>query len=240
MQAAVVGLILALHVAGGAAALLAGPVAMAARKGGSLHRASGRLYAAAMACTAVSALFLAVAARNRLLLVIAVFSFFLVFTGWRALDQRRLHEGIGARWFDWVVAALTLLFSAGLLASGLATGRDITTLFFGVLGCALAAGQMRKLAGWVQPGSWMVRHMIGMSAAYIATVSAFAVVTLAFLPQPVAFIAPTLVGTPMIAWAVVRLKAARGRGKAAGPAAAATLLPGSGRHGDPERFPVVT
>ena len=221
MQATTFGLILVLHVAGGATSLLAGPIAMAARKGGPLHRASGRLYAGAMACTAISALFLAVATRNRLLLVIAVFSFFLVFTGWRALDQKRLHEGCGARWFDWLVAALTLLFSAGLLAAGLATDRDATTVFFGILGCALAVGQMRKLAGWVQPGSWMVRHMTGMSAAYIATVSAFAVVTLTFLPRPVAFIVPTLVGTPMIAWMAVRLKTAPRRRQVVDPAAAA-------------------
>ena len=47
--------------------------------------------------------------------------------------------------------------------------------------------------------------MIGMSAAYIATVSAFAVVTLTMLPRPVAFIGPTLIGTPLIAWMATRL-----------------------------------
>lgn len=205
--------ILALHAVGGAVALVAGPVAMRARKGQARHRAAGRTYALAMAFTTFSALYLALATRNLFLLMIAVFSFFLVFTGWRALSQKRLHEGHGARWFDWLVAGLTLAFSVGLLAAGLATGEDVTALFFGVGGSILALREMRLLTGRVQPGAWMVRHMIGMSGAYIATVSAFAVVTLTFLPRPVAFIAPTLIGTPIIAWVATRLTVALRQGR---------------------------
>ncbi len=208
MAGVIFGVVLAVHAANGAVALLAGPVAMAARKGQRLHRAAGRLYAAAMVATAVSALYLALATRNLLLLVIAVFSFFLVFSGWRALSQKRLHEEQGARWFDWLVAALTLLFSAALSVMGLAGGGDVTMLFFGAGGSILALREMWQLTGRVQPGAWLVRHVIGMSAAYIATVSAFAVVTLTFLPKPVAFIAPTLIGTPMIAWVAARLTVA--------------------------------
>ena len=210
--------VLALHMAGGAAALLAGPVAMLARKGRRLHRLSGRSYAAAMAITAAPALCLALATGNALLLVIAVFSFFLVFTGWRALGQKRLHEGgHGARWFDWLVAVLTLAFSAGLFAVGWGAGRDVTALFFGIGGSVLALNEMRQLAGrGVRPGDWLVRHMVGMSAAYIATVSAFAVVTLTALPRPVAFIGPTLVGAPLTAWLATRLTVALRQGRTPG------------------------
>ncbi len=214
--------ILTLHAVGGAVALVAGPLAMLARKGGRRHRLSGRCYGGAMVFTAASALCLALATRNALLLTIAVFSFFLVFTGWRALHQRRLHErgrwgGHGARWFDWLVAALTLAFSAGLFVAGWLQGGDVTELFFGVGGSVLALREMLHLTGrGVRPGDWLVRHMIGMSATYIATVSAFAVVTLTMLPRPVAFIGPTLIGTPLIAWAAVCLTAALGRGRTPG------------------------
>jgi uncharacterized membrane protein len=114
MLGLVFGVVLTVHATSGAVALAAGPVAMAARKGRRPHRLAGRAYAVVMALATVSALYLAVATENVLLLVVAVFSFFLVFTGWRALGQRRLHEGgRGARWFDWLVAGLTLAFSAG-------------------------------------------------------------------------------------------------------------------------------
>ena len=220
MLGMVFGTALVMHIAGGTIALLAGPVAMRARKGGTLHRMAGRSYAAAMACTTGSALYLALVTRNRLLLVIAVFSFFLAYTGWRALWQKHLHEGRGARWFDWLVAAGTLLFSAGLLAAGLVTGREATDLFFGSLGVALAIRHMRELTGRVRPGGWVVRHMIGMSAAYIATVSAFAVVSLRFLPAPVTFIVPTLIGTPLIVWTARRLEASQQRRRVDGSAPA--------------------
>lgn len=205
--------ILVLHVAGGILALVAGPVAMLAQKGRALHRQAGRCFAGAMVVTAASAFTLAIVTRNLLLLVIAVFSFFLVFTGWRALDQRLLHlGGRGARWFDWLVASLTLAFSAGLFVAGLAAGGEVTQLFFGVGGSYLALRVMRQLTGrGVRPGDWVVRHLVGMSAAYIATISAFAVVSLTALPRPVAFIAPTLIGTPLIIWQAYRRKAAGGR-----------------------------
>ena len=199
--------VLVLHVAGGTRALAAGPAAMLLRKGGQPHRLSGRVYAGAMTATAFSALVLAIATRNALLLMIAVFSQFLVFTGWRALRQRRLHEGgHGARWFDWLAAVLTLAFSVGLFAAAWSGDRDVTELFFGVGGSVLAVRGMLQLTGrGVRNGDWPVRHMVGMSAAYLATVNAFAVVTLTMLPRPVAFIGPTLIGTPLIAWITTRL-----------------------------------
>ena len=69
--------------------------------------------------------------------------------------------------------------------------------------------------GGVRPRDWLVRHMIGMSGAYIATVSAFAVVTLTALPRPVAFIGPTLIGTPLIALLATRLTVALRQGRTA-------------------------
>ncbi len=214
MRSMIFNAVLALHMTGGAVALVAGPVAMLARKGEHLHRLSGCSYGVAMVVTAASALCLALATSNVLLLMIAVFSFFLVFTGWRALRQKRLHEGgHGARWFDWLVAGLTLAFSAGLFVRGWSTGWDVTELFFGAGGGILALRGMRELTGrGVRPGDWLVRHMVGMSAAYIATVSAFAVVTLTALPRPVAFIGPTLIGTPLIAWLATRLTVALRQG----------------------------
>ena len=92
---------------------------------------------------------------------------------------------------------------------GWGAGRDVTELFFGVGGSVLALRRMRQLTGrGVRPGDWLVRHMVGMSAAYIATVSAFVVVTVTALPRPVAFIALTLIGTPLIAWMATRLTVA--------------------------------
>jgi uncharacterized membrane protein len=84
--------LLALHIIGGTISLLSGPVPMLSQKGSRLHRRTGDLYALAMVVTAVSALVLALATGNVLLLVIAVFTFFLVFNGVRAIGCRMGHR----------------------------------------------------------------------------------------------------------------------------------------------------
>lgn len=188
-----------LHEGAGGLALVSGPVSMMARKGGLVHRRAGTVYGSAIMVTSVSALVLAVVTRNMLLLTIAVFSFFLVFSGWRAPSLR-----LGrVRWFDWASAITTLLFSLGLLILG---PDAVTTWFFGLGGAGLAGRELWHLAGHGPAGDWVVRHVVGMGASYIATVSAFAVVTLTFLPPAVAFIGPTLLGLPLIIWVLSRLR----------------------------------
>ena len=190
--------LLVLHVAGGATALLSGPVPMMARKGGPLHRRAGRVYAAAMMLTAVSAFALAIATASELLLVIAVSTFFLVFSGVRAIGFRR--GGRPGRTDD-IVCSLALAFSGWLLWRGIGDGQ-VTSLFFGLGGIALAGRQLWRLHGLAT--DWLEVHLTAMGGAYIATVTAFLVVNITFLPLAVVFIAPTLLGSPLIAWAVVR------------------------------------
>ena len=45
-----------------------------------------------------------------------------------------------------------------------------------------------------------------MAGAYIATVTAFLVVNVTFLPKAVVFIGPTLLGTSIAIWAAVRYR----------------------------------
>src|SRR5208282_5513764 len=80
-----VPVLIILHATGGGVALAAGPVPLLSRKGGRLHRQLGKVYAAAMALAAGSGLVLALVKGSTLLLCIAVFTGFLVYTGLRAL-----------------------------------------------------------------------------------------------------------------------------------------------------------
>lgn len=202
MEAAVglFGVLVGLHAAGGSVALLTGPISMVAAKGGPLHRKAGSVYAVAMFVTAISALYLAIVVNNVLLLVIAVFSFFLVFTGTRALERRRSRpSGI----LDHAVPWATLAFGVALLARG-AVLSDITNLFFGLGGIVLAIRELRALRSLHT--QWLLMHITAMLGAYIATFSAFLVVNIGFVPKPLLFIVPTLIGTPLIAWAVVHYR----------------------------------
>jgi hypothetical protein len=192
----------ATHIAAGFVALVVGPAAMAARKGARWHRWWGRTYVAGMATVAVTAVGMAAVRPNPFLLLVAVFSFHLAFTGYRAIARAR--RG-GAGWPDWAGAVIAAAGGVGLVAWALwprAAGRPavwVIAVVFGVIGVAVA---VRELRGLVVPDpdrhAWRYRHMGNMLGAYIATVSAFSAVNLTVLPPLVRWLWPTAIGVPAI------------------------------------------
>jgi len=72
----------ALHIGGGTIGLVAGTVAVFARKGGRLHRAAGKIFVLAMLVMAVFAFFLAVVLPDQVNLFISAFALYLVATAW--------------------------------------------------------------------------------------------------------------------------------------------------------------
>ena len=192
------GLLLAFHIAGATVALLSGPIPMLSRKGGKLHRRAGDVLATAMMLAAIAGFGLALLHWNVLLLGIAVLTFFLVVSGVRAIAFRR---GARPARFDDALCVLTMAFCTWLLWFG-SRSSDISSLFFGVGGWGLALRQWRLLRALRT--DWLSVHLVSMGGAYIATVSAFLVVNVSFIPQPILFIGPTLPGTPLIVWAGIR------------------------------------
>ncbi len=196
--------LLGLHVLGGSVALLAGPVPMLAGKGGRLHRRAGLVFCIAMGASAVSAFVLALIVHSTLLLTIAVLTAFLIVSGLRAAAFRR---GARPRAADDLTCLLLAAFGLWLLWRSTGTP-DITGLFFGVGSLILAARQYHLQH--TQRPDWLLAHIAGMGGAYTATVTAFLVVNIAFLPKPVTFIVPTIIGTVLITWASIRYAARSG------------------------------
>lgn len=174
-------------------------------KGGRWHRRWGRVYVLAMGVVAVTALALATIRPNLFLAIVAVFSFYLAFSGQRSIARRRLplgRRGTAADWSAVVVAgagAVGLLLYALLPRAGGRPGLWPVALIFGVLGLLLAGRDLRSLRrAPAEPRAWRYRHMGNMLGAYIATVSAFSVVNLTVLPPIVRWLWPTAVGVPLI------------------------------------------
>src|ERR1700681_4437644 len=76
--------LLILHILAGSVGLLTGTVAMAVRKGGKLHRASGNVFTVAMLTLATSALCLAILKSQQGNIVGSVGTFYLIGTAWLA------------------------------------------------------------------------------------------------------------------------------------------------------------
>ncbi len=190
--------LLGLHVFGGGLALIVGIVPMLARKGGRLHRRAGLVFCGAMGCSAVSAFVLALIVHSDLLLTIAVLTTFLIMSGMRAAAFHRIAR---PGRIDGISCLLLAGFGVWLLWRS-TSALDVTGLFFGAGSLILASRQWQLLHA--SHPDWLLVHIAGMGGAYVATITAFLVVNLTFLPKPVTFIVPTIIGTAMIIWASVR------------------------------------
>ncbi len=193
------------HIVAGFLALVVAPAALVAAKGGRAHRRWGTLYFWAMAVVAGSAVILAIWRPIAWLALVAIFSFYSAFSGYRALFRKRPYAGEAASAWDWLAAIVTFAVSAALFALGVArpnaTWARISTIAtaFGLLGMVLAA---RDLVNFTWPPrnrqAWWFAHMSGMLGSYVATVSAFSAVNFTFLPLTARFLWPSLVGVPLI------------------------------------------
>ncbi|NJO01461.1 MAG: DUF2306 domain-containing protein [Bacteroidia bacterium] len=83
-----------IHIVGGTLALLFGLGALVSKKGQKIHRISGQVYFWSMLAVFITALGLAILRLNPFLLLVAVFSFHLVASGYRSLYLKQLHPRV--------------------------------------------------------------------------------------------------------------------------------------------------
>ncbi len=200
------------HVLAGAISLIAGfMAAFAGKKGGKLHRQVGKTFFWSMFWIFVSALIIVTLVRfSFFLTVIAVFSFYLAFSGYRVLKIKRTMK---AARLDWAAAIIAILFGLGLLIYG---GTELISsdfesilgylsLFFGFF--TIQTGY-QSIKGFMNLDKqekmwWWFAHMNAMCGSLIAAITAFLVQNgrifglsddLAWLP----WVLPVLVGAPLI------------------------------------------
>lgn len=191
------------HIAAGVVALVAGGVALATEKGGRIHRRTGRVYVAAMGvvvATVVPLFAVEQSFSRTFLLLIAVFSGYFAFSGYRALSQKRPSDEPEVA--DWtgavVVAAASLVLGAwGVVVVAGGDSFGVVMVVFGAIGVFVGGSDLRTFRADEQP-SWLVNHLSRMVGAYIATVTAVSVVNLEAAPAIVAWLWPTAVGVPLL------------------------------------------
>lgn len=209
-------LLLILHILGGSISLIAGTVAMIARKGDRLHRLSGNVFTIAMLTLATSGLWLAILRSQISNAIAAVLTFYLIASAWLAGRRR---EGTGP--LDWAGLALCLTSAAGVLTLGFRAvlsgkGTDngapaaMSFLFGGVLLLA-AFGDIRVLVRHGISGRpRIVRHLWRMCFGLFIATGSF------FLGQPQVFpvwlrgsiylIVPALLPFPLMLYWLIRVR----------------------------------
>ena len=207
-------LLLITHIAAGFIALLVGLLPMFARKGSRLHNRAGLVYVYCMITVAITALLLCGLQpfkMGRLFLTgIAIFSFYLCFTGWRATKNK---QGIQTQ-FDKMLTYSTLLVGAAMVCFGtyLLSQRGFSFMpivfsFFGFLTARFAWQDNRQQQQPTLKMSWYFQHFTRMGGSYIATFTAAAVTNVPRLlpanaPEwtaTVIWITPSILGSVLIA-----------------------------------------
>jgi uncharacterized membrane protein len=193
------------HIAFGFAAFLIAPVALATVKGGKQHRRWGKIYFWMMAGVAATAVVLGIYRPILFLALLAVFSFYLAFSGYRVLFAKRPLQGQGPKLMDWVGAILVFVSGVALIILGLLKPTPAWTrmapmaLVFGAIGVIFGVKDVWRFLRPPQDRNfWWFSHMGGMLGSYIAAVSAFSAVNFRFLPPVVRWLWPTVIGTPLI------------------------------------------
>ena len=189
------------HITAGFTGFFIAPVALAVRKGGQAHQRWGRIFFWAMAVAGTTALAGAQHIHSLFLLLTAVFSLYMAGFGYRSIFLKHLAWDTRVAVFDWAVAGVGLVVFLGTVAYALKTG-NVPVGVFGGLGALTAARQLRGYANaghWTK-SQWLLNHISGFLASYIAAVSAFSVTSLHFIPFPYNFLWPTMLGVPVIMW----------------------------------------
>ena len=213
------------HIVAGALALVSGVVAICARKGGALHRLSGRVFFVSMLIMATFAGYLAVTVPGQFVnLIISVFTAYLVTTAW--MTVRREPGAVGAPERIALVVSFCLCAPFVLLSFQLATGmtpffKSAVSLtgpvliaiygFTAVIVSAAIADARVVLAGGVAGAPRIARHLWRMCLGLtLASGSAFTNGFARFLPGPyhvpLAFFLPQFVPLALLVFWMIRLR----------------------------------
>jgi len=211
-MSALAKLILMIHIAAGLIVILTGITVLIIHKGGRRHRQLGWIYFWAMMGISISGVGLLLVDRfNLFLLLIAVLTFYISYTGVRSF--RRVADRINL--LDYCAAGAALL--AGLLSTAHGTYNFIrlavfspNALLFFLFGVFLSFNAWSDLQWYKMPsimtGQWRVRyHITRMGGSFIAAITAFALIAVQRMVDEWAYswiiwLLPTILITPLISY----------------------------------------
>lgn len=207
----IIDLTLIVHATSGGFALLSGILAVATKKGGKKHILSGKVYFWSMLMVIVTGLLVGWYRDNIFLQTIAVFSFYMAFTGKRSLREKKEVKPAPIDWFASTLAMLVSLFMLYLVANNIArigfAGVIPMLLVFGGLLFSMSLGDLKRMfrKKFVKH-AWLYTHIGRMGGSFIATSTAFLLVNTNVEPVWVMWLLPTFIGTPMIIFSTRKWK----------------------------------
>ena len=194
--------LLYLHILAGFISLAIAYVLLFIKKGNKRHKKLGMIYVYGMTTIFVTAIPLSLLGEfNPFLFVIAIFSFYLAFSGYRQGRDRNGARGQIDKVLGVFITATSILFYS--MAMSLYLIEDsmwITSVVFGSIALGMGINDFRRMKIDERPDFYdrTNLHLNLMLAGTIATTTAFIVTLNPFSIDWLNWVAPTIVGTPII------------------------------------------
>lgn len=191
-----IAILIYIHAVFGGIALLAGLVAMTAKKGLGIHKRSGVVFYYSMMISSGVGMLVALLPNheNPFLLAVGIFSLYLVLTGRRALRFKRKIIDLK---IDKLISRVMILIGMLmiLLPIFLSGSLNIVLFVFGIVAVLLSIQDLRlfKNPEKLRDG-WLKLHLGKMIGAYIAASTAFVIVN-EFFPRFYGWFIPGIIGT---------------------------------------------
>lgn len=196
------GILLSIHILAGSVALLSAALALSTEKGKKFHVLIGKAYFWSMVIIFLTALPMSIITGNVFLFLIAIFSFYLAFSGMRFAKNR---TGVPTR-VDLIAVNFMFLSGVGMWILAIIFFIDnnsqfITLTVFGFLALFLGYGDFQTFKDQTAIGKERIaKHLTNKMGATIAVVTAVLVVNPPTNPEWVWWILPTALITPVIFW----------------------------------------
>ena len=196
------GILLSIHILAGSVALLSAALAFSTEKGKKFHVLIGKAYFWSMVIIFLTALPMSIITGNVFLFLIAIFSFYLAFSGMRFAKNR---TGVPTR-VDLIAVNFMFLSGVGMWILAIIFFIDndsqfITLTVFGFLALFLGYGDFQTFKNQTAIGKERIaKHLTNMMGGTIAVVTAVLVVNPPSNPEWVWWILPTVLITPIIFW----------------------------------------
>ena len=203
-------LFLAIHIFFGSIGLFSGSLNLFLKKGGKRHRRVGRIFVFSMIATSIFALILSILKFNFFLLIIGIFTIYLVGTGQRYLFLKKLNQDEKPKLIDWILTGVMGVIGIVFMGWGvflLSNEKSMgwALLLFGLIGLFRVRKDIENYSGKSKKRQyWLRAHVVRIVGAYTASMTAFLVVNQSvfpkFIPEVIYWVLPTFVLTPLIVY----------------------------------------
>ena len=194
--------LLYLHILAGFISLAIAYVLLFIKKGNKRHKKLGMIYVYGMTTIFVTAIPLSLLGEfNPFLFVIAIFSFYLAFSGYRqGRDRNGAREQIDKVLGVFITATSILFYSMAVSLYLIEDSMWITSVIFGSIALVFSINDFRRMKIVERPNFYDKTnlHLNLMLAGTIATTTAFIVTIEPLSTLWLNWVSPTIVGTPII------------------------------------------